>query len=330
MKKIKYGIIGFGAFAERAILPAIRASQNSEIVAIQKRSLDAAKQKAEEHSIPFSFDTAEQLVHHPEVDAVFIASANSQHCSETLCAVKAGKHVLVEKPMAMNAAEAKAMIDTCKNARVKLMVGNLLRFSPLLNRMKELVSEDEIGTPISAHAEFFYDARNSQRTWLRNMNVAGGGPLFDIGIHCLDALRFVLDDTVTTVKSISFPKPTATQVEATNKILLAFQKGVLGTVYTSYETSYRQTYIEIAGTKGLLSAYNFTPSKTKTSLSIRCGDGFHSFKERLEEFDIPDLCELEITHFSDCILTGKDPLITDEISLHNQILLDSALRDSQS
>ncbi|MBW7888109.1 MAG: Gfo/Idh/MocA family oxidoreductase [Bacteroidetes bacterium] len=329
MKKIRYGIIGFGSFAERAILPAIRASKNSEIAALQKRSLSEAKRKAEEFSVPLYFDTPEKLVQHAEIDAVFIASANSQHYSETLAAAEAGKHVLVEKPMAMNAVEAKGMIETCKTAKVKLMTGHMLRFSPLLLRMKELAAAGEIGDIISARAEFYYDARNSKRQWLRDMSVAGGGPLFDIGIHCLDSLRFVLDDTVKKVKSISRPKPTKQNIELSNMTLLEFRKGTIGTIYTSFETSLRQTFIELAGTNGSLSAYNFTPSKIKTSLQIKHGDGLHSFQEQFEEFEIPDLYELEITHFSDCILFGKEPMITGESSLHNQIILDEALKDSQ-
>ncbi len=106
MKKVRYGIIGFGAFAERTIAPAILKSPNSELVAIQKRSLAAAKEKAQVLNVPYAFDSAETLAKSPDVDAVFIVSANSLHGPETLTAARNGKHVLVEKPMAMNTAEA--------------------------------------------------------------------------------------------------------------------------------------------------------------------------------------------------------------------------------
>ena len=112
MKKIRYGIIGFGDFAERKIMPAIQKSENSELVAIQKRLLDVAKEKARRYNIPLYFDSAGKLAASPEVDAVFIVSANSAHHAETLASARAGKHVLVEKPIAMSYQEGKEMVST--------------------------------------------------------------------------------------------------------------------------------------------------------------------------------------------------------------------------
>ena len=174
-EKIRYGIIGFGAFAERAIAPAIRASSNSELVAIQKRSLTAAKEKAQLFRIPHAFDSAETLVNHQDVDAVFIVSANSQHAPSTITAARSGKHVLVEKPMAMNTLEAQQMIEVCCSKNVKLMVGHMVRLSPLIIRMKELMCSGIIGTVEFVKAEYMYDARLSPRRWMWDKKIAGGG-----------------------------------------------------------------------------------------------------------------------------------------------------------
>ena len=110
-RRIRYGIIGFGLFAERAIAGAIQNSPNSELVAIQKRSLALARQKADALAIPHAFSSPAELAACPDVDAVFIVSANSAHHDETVTAARAGKHVLVEKPIALNAADAQHMID---------------------------------------------------------------------------------------------------------------------------------------------------------------------------------------------------------------------------
>ncbi|HTO93971.1 MAG TPA: Gfo/Idh/MocA family oxidoreductase, partial [Bacteroidota bacterium] len=134
-RTIRYGIIGFGRFAERTIAPAIRRARNSEVIALQKRSPEAARKKADECSIPLAFATAAELVAHPDVDAVFIASANSTHCPETLTAAAAGKHVIVEKPMALDAREARVMIDACREGGVRLMVGHMVRLSPVIRRV---------------------------------------------------------------------------------------------------------------------------------------------------------------------------------------------------
>lgn len=327
MKKIRYGIIGFGAFAERAIMPAMRKSPNSELVAIQKRSPDMAKWKAQEHGIPLHFSAAEELAASPQVDAVFIVSANSRHHPETLAAARAGKHVIVEKPMAVSLGEAQEMVRVCEENRVLFMVGHMLRFSPLLRRMKEIVRSGSIGEITAARSEFIYDAGNSQRTWLWDKEVAGGGPLFDIAIHCIDALRFVLDDTVTGAQSVMRTGGGSETVERSNIVTMKFSKGAIASVYSSFETPYRQTYIECIGTTGSISAQNFTPSNVSVTMEQRMGKDGQVRSVVQEEFLIPDLYELEISHFSDCILNGREPFITNRSSLHNQEILDLSLKN---
>jgi predicted dehydrogenase len=328
MKKIRYGIIGFGAFAERAIMPAIRKSHNSELTAIQKRSPDMAKWKAQEHGIPLYFTTAEELVASPQVDAVFIVSANSCHHSETLAAAAAKKHVIVEKPMAINVQEAAEMVDTSKRNGVKFMVGHMLRFSPMLRRMKEIIRSGTIGEITFARSEFIYDASNSQRTWLWDKQIAGGGPLFDIAIHCIDALRFVLDDTVTGAHSVMSTGGEKNIVERSNIVSMRFTKGTIASVYTSFEAPYRQTFIECIGTSGSVSAQNFTPSNVTATLEVKKGKEGRIENVVQEEFLIPDLYELEISHFSDCILKNHDPFISAESALHNQEILEYSLKNS--
>ncbi len=324
MQRRRYGIIGFGAFAERAIMPAIRASENSELVAIQKRSLDVAKWKAQEHNIPLFFDSPEELVASPEVDAVFIVSANSQHCHETLIAAEAGKHVLVEKPMAMSYAQAVKMVDVCTIANVRLMVGHMLRFSPLIHRMKEILASGMLGEISYARAEFIYDARNTLRNWLWDKNIAGGGPLYDIGVHCLDSMRCILNDEVTTVRSM-MRTSSDDCVETTNLLSLRFAQGTLATIYSSFETAHRHTFIEFFGSEGSLSAFNFTPSNTHAAIEIKMGKDGNIDSVNREEIVVPDLYRLEVNHFSDCILNNKEPLVSNESSLHNQYVLELAL-----
>ena len=172
--KVRYGIVGYGLFAERAIAPAMTASTKSILVAVQKRSIEQAREKAKALSLPYAFQTAQELVHCPDVDAVFIASANSAHHDEVIAAARAGKHILVEKPMALNTAEAEQMVAECERNNVKLMVGQVLRFSPLVRRVRELVKAGVLGTIVSARADYFYDARLSRRSWLLDRPVAGG------------------------------------------------------------------------------------------------------------------------------------------------------------
>jgi predicted dehydrogenase len=324
-EKIRYGIIGFGRFAEKTIAPAIQASPNSQLVALQKRSLEQARARAKEFGVPLAFDSVEQLVSHPEVDAVFIVSANSAHRPETLAAADAGKHVLVEKPIALNVREAEEMIGACDRAGVKFMVGHMLRLSPLVVRIRELIRSGEIGSVKFARADFVYDARLSHRGWLYDRSVAGGGPIYDIGVHCLDTLRFVLEDEVVSVKSECEPWPTPAQTEAMAHLLLRFSRGVVGSVFCSFVSPVRRTFIEVAGTEGILSATHFTGSSTTVRLLLEGERKDLPEGGRVENIHVPNLYVEEVTRFSDCILNNLEPFSTGSNGLFNQRVLDQAL-----
>jgi len=325
MEKVRYGIIGCGRFAEKTIVGAIRASKNSELTAIQKRSRPAAEDKARELGVPFAFDTVDDLVHHSAVDAVFIVSANSAHHPETLAAAKAGKHVLVEKPMAMNSREGEEMINVCAAHQVKLMVGHMLRFSPLIDRIRSLISEGEIGRVVVARAEFMYDARLSHRTWLLDRRVAGGGPTYDIGVHCLDTLRYVLDDEVTGVESQLEPMPTDETTESIAHLQLRFSHGTIGAIFCSFVAPIRRTWIEIVGTDGLIGASDFTVGERKTPLTITRGWKAEPADIRVEKIRVPNLYVEEVSHFSDCILNNREPALSGLNGLRNQRVLDRAM-----
>jgi predicted dehydrogenase len=325
MKRARYGVIGFGRFADKAIASAIRLSHNSELVAIQNRSLTKAKEAATAFDIPLAFDSVAELVAHPDVDAVFIVSANSAHCSETILTAEAGKHVICEKPMAMNVAECQRMIDACKKSNVKLMVGHMLRLSPLVRRMKELVQSGAMGKIIHADSSFIYDARLSTRTWLLERNIAGGGPTFDVGVHCFDTMRFILDDEVVSVKGELSPTPTSKRTDSSAQLMVRFAAGTIGTVFTSYDAPIRESFIEILGTEARISALDFTVGGRQAELMIEKRTGAASPQVVVEKFDVPNLYAEEVSHFSNCILTNSEPALSGENGLMNQRILDTVM-----
>ena len=325
-RKIRYGILGFGLFAERAIAPAIRASSNSELIAIQKRSLSAAEEKAKALGIPLSFDSVEKLAAHEDVDAVYIVSANAFHCPSTIAAARAKKHVLVEKPMALNAAEARKMIAACKQHGVALMVGHMLRLSPLVRRMRDIVQSGMIGDITEARADFVYDGRTSHRSWLFDRKLAGGGPVYDIGVHGLDTLRFILNDEVVSTKSDLHPRPTVKRTEESANIILKFSRGTLASIYCSFAAPLRRTFIEFIGTKGIISAYGFTQNSKTISLRVTMGKDGKEQPASIEEIAVPNLYIEQVTRFSASIIDGTEPFAPGSVGLKNQIVLDAAMR----
>lgn len=329
-QQVRYGVIGFGRFAEKSLVPALGLSHNSRLVAIQNRSRSKAMLAAARLGISLAFESPQRLAAHPDVDAVIIASPNALHCEHTLIAAEWGKHVLCEKPMAMDAGECERMIEACTHAGVKLMVGHMVRFSPLVRRMRELVLSGSVGHVVRVTADFVYDGRLSTRSWLTDRTLAGGGPTFDVGVHCLDTLRYILDDEVVRVRAELQPPSTAEKTELASQLLLQFSRGTIGTIFSSYEAPFREARIEIVGTEARLSTLDFTLGERRTRLRIERRNAHGSRGLFSELLAIPNLYVEEINHFSDCILHDRTPLLSAENALANQRVLDEVMRQQDA
>lgn len=322
---LRFGIIGFGRFAEKAIAPAIRATAGARLTAIQKRSLGEATRKAKEFGIPLAFASVEELVRHPDVDAVFIASANSAHHGEAVAAACAGKHVLLEKPMAVTVAEAEDIIAACHSADVRLMVGHMVRLSPAVRRVRDLVAAGTLGTVTYARADFVYDGRLSHRPWLVDRRVAGGGPLYDIGVHCLDTLRCVLGREVLAARAVLEPEPTEAETERTAQVALRFEGGVVGSVYCSFDSPIRKSILEVVGTDAIVSLSDFTMSGRKAEVMVSRGSGDRPASTSREVVTIPDLYVEEIEQFLRSVRGGIEPELSGNNGLRNQRILEGVV-----
>jgi 1,5-anhydro-D-fructose reductase (1,5-anhydro-D-mannitol-forming) len=325
---LRFGIAGYGNFAVRAIAPAIRNVKSARLVAVQNRSAERARANAAAAGVPHGFATVEEMVRHPEVDAIFIVSANAVHCAETIAAAEAGKHVIVEKPMAMTTAEAELMVAACRLNGVRLMVGHMIRLSPLAIRIREVLRSGLIGPVRSARAEFIYDARLSQRSWLYDRRLAGGGPVFDVAVHCIDTLRFVLDDEVVRTSAALDPLPTADRTEETAHLALRFSRGTVASIISSFRSPVRRRFLEIVGDDGILSAADFTAGEMKGRLELSLGRDESGIEDRTESIAVPNLYVAEVSHFCDAVLNGTRIELSGENGLENQRILDAAMSRS--
>ena len=250
---VRFGILGFGLHAVKRLMPGFAEAKNCKVTALSRRKLEDAQASAKQFNVPLAFAAAEELCKSKELDAVFVATPNASHLEDVLLALRHGKAVLVEKPMGMNAAECKKMVEAAHKARLQLGVAQVFRFEDSTARLRERVAARELGKITFARSEFSYPGREHARAWLTQRAIAGGGPLADVGVHCIDALRFILQDEVLRVSARTATDRESGDVEAAALVSLEFSRGVLAAVLVSIRAAYR-TPLEIVGENGVLRA----------------------------------------------------------------------------
>jgi predicted dehydrogenase len=249
--KLNWGVLGCGGFTRRRILPAFAASENARVVALQRRSPEDARATAKEFGVAKACVRREELVKEPDVQAVFVASHHAGHLADVLAAAGAGKHVLCEKPLGMNAGECREMLAACRAAGVKLFVGHCGRYKHAVEKAREVLAAGALGPLEGLRA--YYGHRAKTGVWRRDCRLSGGGPLLDLGPHVLDLVRYVSGQEVTEVAAMVEPdRDFATgQVETRARAILKLSGGAPAMFEVSFEEPLRNGF-EVLGRNGHL------------------------------------------------------------------------------
>src|SRR5665213_779547 len=265
---VRFAILGFGHHAVRRLLPGFTRCKDATLVGMWRRDQTAAAADCATHTIQHCFATREALCASPDVDVVFITSPDAMHRDDVLLAFKHGKAVLCEKPLSMNTAEAEEMASAAKAAGLLFGVGQNFRFNHSLDWMREQVAAGRIGQPQIAHAQYAYPAGNAPRKWITDPTLACGGPIADVGVHCIDSLRYVLGQDVVSVSTLARRDESSGSVEAIASLQLEMTGGVYANVTASARAPYR-TLIEIVGSDGVLVAENGLTVDRPVQLELR-------------------------------------------------------------
>ncbi|MEI8086826.1 MAG: Gfo/Idh/MocA family oxidoreductase [Paludibacter sp.] len=253
---INWGIIGCGNVTELKSGPAFNKVEHSHLVAVMRRNADLAKDYALRHNVPKFYSDADLLINDAEINAVYVATPPDTHASYAIAAMKAGKPVYVEKPMARTYAECQEMIRVSEETGMPLFVAYYRRSLPAFLKVKSLIEDGAIGKPLSVNIRLLKSARvNDQKeelqSWHVNPNIAGGGYFYDLASHQLDYLDFILGpikDAKGIAQNLGGYYPAEDMVSA----VFTFQSGVIGIgswCFIASKESEEDT-IEILGTKG--------------------------------------------------------------------------------
>ncbi|HWY46450.1 MAG TPA: Gfo/Idh/MocA family oxidoreductase [Bryobacteraceae bacterium] len=239
-------VIGIGDITTKRVIPAIRSEKRSRLYGVVTRDKSKGAGVAEH-----VWDDLDMALADPQVDAVYVATPVALHGPQTIAALKAGKHVLCEKPVAMNYSEASEMVRVSKETGKVLGVAYYRRTYPKVQRARELISQGAIGQPVLAEANHHSasPAQGSFRSWLLDPKLAGGGPLFDVASHRIDLLNYLFGEPARAVGLLSnavFQWP----IEDNATVLIEYENGVRGIVDVRWHSDIVRDQFRIIGTKG--------------------------------------------------------------------------------
>ena len=306
--KLRWGILGAARVNER-LLPAIVEANNAELVAIASRRSGAGAETLAKYAPNVqgvkTYDVLEGLLEDANVQAVYIPLANHEHAEWALKAIAAGKHVLIEKPMAIKVTDVEAIEAAALKYKVKVMEGFMYRFHPQHQRVKELVKSGMIGEVMFAKASYSFMMRPARMYRLANDTANGGGAMWDIGPYAIHTLRHCFDADPISVMAMA--KYAESGADIATSGVIDFGHGKRGHFDTSFECS-RQSEYTLIGTKGGIkchTVWQLPGTNDVPVISWWSEDG----RKGEEIYPASNHFNLEIEHFSDCVLNDKTPLL---------------------
>ena len=312
------GFIGSGRIAQAHLKAARNLSDRVRIAAVAGRRRDKAEATAREYGIPAVHDDYRQLLKDPAVQAVVITTPNDLHAAIACDAAKAGKHILVEKPMALDTAEAEAMVRAAEAARVTLMVAQSRRFSDAVQTMVRRLPE--IGELIRVHITFLVSFPQPPTDWWRSAAQAGGLVILLQGSHSLDSIRWWLGRTPETIYATGARTNPAWEGEDEADVVCRFAEGKVATVHLSLSTNPALHEALVVGAKGhfrLIERPAGPPFENVYRLE-------KSGEVLMDGLQTPSLYTRQLAEFTGAVREGRTPMASGREVLEVMRMLDAA------
>jgi len=347
---LRWGILGCARIARRGLIPGIRASTSGTVLALASRDREMAESWGREFAIPLAYPSYEAVLGDPEIDAVYIPLPNELHKPWVLAAAEAGKHVLCEKPLALDSQEAAAMVEHCRRRGVILMEAFMWRHQPRTLEIRKRVRDGAIGDLRVIHSSFSFPIESGD--W-RLDAARGGGALWDVGCYGVSTARLFAGSEPKAVRALAHFGPSAADVtrtqhavhvdsehapsgvDLTMAAVLEFDGGVLATIDCSFEQPFRCHY-ELVGSRGVVEVPDaYLPPKdgkpTARLRSLGSASDSSSGGDRVEtlEFGQTDQYAAMVDAFARSVAAGTlvDPA---EDGLEQMMVLDQLSREARS
>lgn len=329
-RPVRVGVIGLGQIALKAHLPGYAKAAGCQLTAVHSLREAHAKEVATQYLIPHIYKDWQKMLESDVVDAVSICTPNFTHVPIALKALREGKHVLVEKPMAMDRSGALQLIKAAKKAGLVLMVHHNMRFDPAVRTAQKLLRQKMVGDILAFRGHLTHrgpQAWSPKANWFFDQAKSGGGALMDLGPHVLDTLSFLLGEPLVMAGAVAYKGKGAvtgtagapSQTEIHCSCLLRIKSGAVGSTTVGWaDTGYHNRYY-FYGSKGTL------------SINLAKGDPITVELRSQEGRLTPDLDKGSFSptlyeHFIDCIRRGKAPWVSGEEGLRTVELIEAGYR----
>jgi len=321
--RVRYAVVGLGHIAQIAVLPAFEhAAEKCVLTAFVSDDSEKIKTLSQRYGVAnyWNYEAYDQALGSDTFDAVYIALPNDLHKEYAIRAARAGKHILCEKPMAMNEKECLEMILAAEENNVKLMVAYRLHFEPANMEVVDVVKSGKIGVAKIFNSSFTMQVRDGN---IRTQAEHGGGPLYDVGIYCINAARYIFGCEPTEVFAMFTAGQDARfkEIEESASVLMRFPEERVASFVCSFGTKDVSRY-EVIGTLGSISvdpAYDYSQELVYEVVS-----GKQAEKKKVKQHD---QFAPELLHFADCILGNTEPRPSGYEGL-NDIRIIDALKTS--
>jgi len=327
IRKVRWGVLGAAHIAVKKVIPAMQRGEWSEIAAIASRDLSKAQQAAAALGIPKAYGSYEELLADPEIEAVYNPLPNHLHVPWSVRAAEAGKHVLCEKPLALDAAEARQLLAARNRCGVKMGEAFMVRTHPQWLRARELVRDGRIGELRAVMGFFSYFNRDPAN--IRNVREWGGGGLFDIGCYPINTSRFIFGEEPRRVIALLEHDPEM-HTDRLSSAMLDFPSGQAVFTCSTQLVPYQR--MQICGTRGRIEVeipFNAPPDR---ACRICLDDGSDLFGAAIqtETFPVCDQYTIQGDLFSQAV-RGEGPVpVPLEDAIGNMAVIDALFRSAQS
>ena len=323
---LRWGILGVARIATAKVIPSMRRAMSCQVDAIASRSLDKATAAATALGLPRAYGSYDELLSDPAIDAIYNPLPNHLHVPWTIRAAEAGKHVLCEKPIAMDAAEARTLIAVRDRTGVRIQEAFMVRAHPQWRRARALVDDGRLGTVRAMTGFFSY--YNDDASNIRNLPECGGG-LLDIGCYLVNTARFIFGSEPARVAG-AIDRDPKLGIDRLSSMLLDFDgRHAIGTCSTQLLQYQR---IEIIGTAGRLELeipFN-APGDRSCRISFDARGSLSAAGVEYIELEVADQFAIQAEEFSRAILEDRPQPVPLEDAVSNMACIDAIFRSSET